>query len=422
MRGSAYGGGSSGITGGSGGGSRLDAANRDAFGRLRVSEPLTIFDSKQSNDNQALFWDETTGLSDISSAHDPDRAATIISYNGGATGGTFIRQTFMRFNYQPGKSQQILMTGILDMSGGGAGITRRVGYFDDDNGLFFQDANDVISVVRRSKSTGTPVDEVVEQTNWNVDVMDGSGISGVTLDLTKTQIFSIDFEWLGVGRVRMFLVSAGVFYLVHEFDHANILDVVYMSTPNLPCRYELVAAGGSAASSIECLCSSVLSEGGQQHMGSIRYRSTNGTHINAQAANTTYALVGIRLKTTHIGAMIDLESISLINVAGDDYEWLILLNPSVSTPVTWEDEPNGAVQTSVGNAGSPSTSTLTGGTVLSGGFVKSSSSGGHVDQGLSNAIRLGSAIDGTRDEIYLACRPLTSGADMEAGLDWREIQ
>ena len=115
------------------------------------------------------------------------------------TAGKFTRQTFMRFNYQPGKSQLINMTFILDKSGGGTGVQRRVGIFDDDNGIFLEDDEGTIKAVIRSNATGTPVNTKVSQTSWNIDAMDGSGRSGITIDWTKSQILTIDYEWLEAG-------------------------------------------------------------------------------------------------------------------------------------------------------------------------------------------------------------------------------
>jgi hypothetical protein len=149
----------------------VDSPSIDAFARWRVSNPETLFDSKQIFDNQPLFWDEELESgAGITSAHSTATASTVITSTLN-TAGTFTRQTFQRFNYQPGKSQLILITGILDRSGGGTGVQRRIGYFDDDNGLFFEDDEGTVKVVRRTSVTGTPVDNKVTQASWNLDVI-----------------------------------------------------------------------------------------------------------------------------------------------------------------------------------------------------------------------------------------------------------
>lgn len=395
-----------------------DNPTGDAFGRVRTTTPVTLFDAKQLYDNAPLFWDdqETSG-SGTGSSYSSDRASSTLSVSD-TTAGTRLRQTFQRFNYQPGKSFFILMTGILDKSGGGTDITRRIGHYDDDNGLFFEDSAGTYRVVRRSNVTGSPVDTAVNQSAWNIDPMDGTGNSGITIDFTKTQIFVIDFEWLGVGRVRFGFNIDGVTYYCHQFLNANNLDAVYMSTPNLPLRYEIINGGTGSASELECICTSVLSEGGQEPTGILRYFSTGGgVHVDAQTADTTYAIAGIRLKSAYIGTTINLTNMSMVNETGDDYEWLLIFNPTVADTFTYSDLTNSAVQTAKG----AEANTVTGGTQIDGGFVKSGGTSGSITISLDNALRLGAAIDGTVDEIVLCARPLTNGANIHAAITWREL-
>lgn len=398
----------------------IDSGQLDAFARLRVSNPLTIFDSKQIFDNQPLFWDESLESgAGIASAHSADTASTVITSTV-SVAGKFTRQTFRRFNYQPGKSQQIMMTGILDRSGGGTGVQRRVGIFDDDNGLFFEDDEGTVKVVRRTNVTGTPVDNKVAQASWNLDVMNGSGPSGITLDWTKAQLFLIDFEWLAIGRVRMGVFVGGVVHYVHEFLAGNVLDKVYMSTPNLPLRYQMITTGGSPASTMECICSAVTSEGGQDEQGILRHKSTAGTHVDANTEDIIYAIVGIRLKSTHLGAAITLISASIAEYAGNkDLEWMIIFNGTVAGAPTWANETNSAIQTFLG----ATANTVTGGTIIAGGYFSSAQKGGATIEELQNALLLGASIGGTVDEIVLAVRPVggSTNTDVEGSLTWREL-
>jgi len=274
-----------------------DSPSLDAFGRFRVSNPFTIFDSKQLFDSQPTLWDddEETG-SGTSSSHSTDTSATTISVSDSISGKR-TRQTFMRFNYQPGKSFLIMLTGILATTGSGTGNTFRIGYFDDNNGIFFEDHDETLRVVRRTSTSGSPVDNAVAQSSWNLDTLDGSGLSGVTLDKTKTQIFVIDFQWLGVGRVRMGVVVNGVLIYCHEFLNSNVLDTVYMSTPNLPLRYQIENNGSGDAGSMDQICCTIVSEGGVEDNGALHYQSTGDNSINANTVGTWYVVCGLRLKT-----------------------------------------------------------------------------------------------------------------------------
>lgn len=398
-----------------------DSPSIDAFARLRVSEPLTIFDSKQLFDNAPLFWDdqEVSG-SGTSSTYTQAKASTTLSVSD-TTAGKRVRQTFMRFNYQPGKSQLVFMTGTLGLTGGGAGIKRGAGIYDDDNGIFFQDNGGAIEAVVRSSTTGSAVDNSVTQNDFNLDKLDGTGASGVTLDPLASQILVFDFEWLGVGRIRCGFVFDGVPVYCHEFNHANVLAGVYMSTPNLPLRYEIENTGAGSAASLEHICSTVVSEGGQNEIGSLNYHSNDDNDIDANSIGTTYMLAGIRLKTTHIGATVKLLNQSIINDTTDNYEWVLVFNPTVAGSPTWTDKANSAVQTTVGSSANPSTTTVTGGQVIAGGYVKSSGNSGDVTLGVDSAILLGAAIDGTVDELFLCVKPLSTNANVSGALTWREL-
>jgi len=408
-----------------------DSPSIDAFGRWRVSNPETLFDSKNIFDdpdlastveNQTLLYDnqETSGSGTGTNykANESSQDLTV----GNATAGTRIRQTKMRFNYQPGKSQEVLMT--FNLNGTATGITKREGMFDDNNGLFLEADGTTINFVRRTYTSGSAVDNQVEQSNWNIDTMDGNGNSGITLDFTKTQILIIDFEWLGVGRVRMGFVIDGKIYYAHEFLNSNILDVVYMQTPNLPLRSEISNDGTGAADSLEQICSTVISEGGSQDIGIIRYASTAGTHVDANTENSIYAILGIKLKSAYIGTTIRIINSSIqLHTANHKCEWMLIYNPTVAGTFTYSDQTNSAVQVAKG----ATANTITGGYYITGGFIESggqqSGNAGSTSRGIENALRLGSLIDGTTDSIVLAVRPIASSTnvDVEGSLTWREL-
>lgn len=291
----------------------------DAFSRQRVSDPETLFDSKQTLDNQPLIWgDQEVSGSGTSSTHSALTASTVLAVSA-STAGTRIRQTFRRFNYQPAKSQLVFMTVTLGETGGGAGIQRCSGLYDDNNGIFFRDNEGTVEAVVRSKATGSVVDNAVAQSAWSEDTMDGSGDvnnpSGITFDGTKSQIIFFDFEWLGVGSVRMGFVVDGALHIVHKFHHANKAAGVYLSSPCLPLRYEIINDGTGAASDLECICASVISEGGHNPKGLPQHHGTAGTHVECTTIDTLFMVCGIRLSAAGVSAGIEMElsGISIIN-------------------------------------------------------------------------------------------------------------
>ena len=405
-------------------------ATGDAFGRLRVSDPITIFDSKQiyndpdlatSVENSPLFFDnaQVSGAG-TTTLYEVDKASTTLLV-AATTAGLRVRQTKMRFNYQPGKSQLTIMT-FRFSSAAVAGVLRKIGHYDDNNGLLFDDNGVNYGFIVRSKTSGAVVDTRVAQADWNLDRFDGTGPSGINLDFTKVQILVIDFEWLGVGRVRMGWHVDGVTYYAHQFLNTNNLVTVYMSTPNLPLRCEIQNTGAGPVASISQICGSVSSEGGAHTDGIVRSASTDGTHLDANVLDTVYALLGMQLKEAYISATVNLINMSIQEQVGSkQLEWMLLLNPTVAGTFTY----TGEAQSAIAVARGVTANTVTNGYRIGGGYFNSaggSGGGGSIESTLNNAVRLGATIAGVRDTIVLCVRPVGgTNADVEGSITWREL-
>lgn len=390
-------------------------AGSDAFGRQRVSNPEMIFNSKQIFDNQPLYWDDVQESgSGTSSTYSNNTASSTLSVSA-FTAGKRTRQTFMRFNYQASKSQLIFITGIIKASGGGTGIITRMGYFDDNNGLFLECNAGTINLVRRTYVTGAAVDDTIPQSTWNLDKMDGAGPSKITLDFTKTQIFMMDFEWLGVGRVRFGFNVEGVTYYVHELSAANNLTTVYMSSPNLPLRYQIINNGTGIASSINCICSAVISEGGREEVATNSYASTANVGITA-TKSVTNAILAARLKSGYLGATIDVLDLSLLTSSNDNYEWQLYLNPSGINALTYSGINNSALEYAV----APNGTAISGGFSIAGGYAQAKTD--IQATSLKSLLKLGCSITGKRDVLVLSCLPLgASDSTVYGAINYREF-
>jgi hypothetical protein len=273
----------------------LDAntASGDAFNRQRVSEPAGLFDSQHEYDTSPLLWD-TTLTGSGTATHLPNESSVRLRVDGPSQG--VVRQTRAYFRYQPGKSQFVMCTFAFPTLE--VGTTRRVGYFDASNGIFLElNANNAFLVLRSSTS-GSPVDTKVAQASWNADALNGTGESKIRLDFTRSQIFAIDLEWLGVGRVRAGFVVDGVIRPAHEFLNANVYEKVYMTTANLPVRYELVSDGTSLVTNHDLIqiCSTVISEGGAEIERGLPFATSNG--VTSIAVTTRRPILSIRPKAT----------------------------------------------------------------------------------------------------------------------------
>jgi hypothetical protein len=227
---------------------------------LRVSPPVTLFDSQNRYAKSADFDEALSGSATVT--YSADESSVLLNVTS-ASGDKVIRETRRVFAYQPGKSLLVMNTFVMPTAH--ANLRCRVGYYGVNNGVFFERAGTALRMVRRTYTSGSVVDNVVAQADWNGDKLDGTGSSGLTIDTTKSQIFWQDFEWLGVGSVRTGFVINGKFIVCHTFNHANILALVYMTTAILPIRYEIENTGATDGSrTMKQICSTVISEGGYE--------------------------------------------------------------------------------------------------------------------------------------------------------------
>lgn len=393
----------------------------DAFGRYRVSEPVNIFDSKQIADSQPLFWDDAeTAGSGTSSTFNTGQASTTIAV-ANLTIGTRVRQSKRWFNYQPGKSQLIFMTFVLGAAA--TGITRRVGQFETSNGLFLEQDGNGLAVVRRTGTSGVPVDNRVVQADWNLDTLDGSGPSGgnpsgITLNPAASQILIIDYEWLGVGSVRLGFVINGQIIYCHQFNNANALSLVYMGSPNLPLRYEISNDGAGPAAGLVHICAQVSSEGGQQRTGIDFSVSRGATALRTLNNSNLYPLIAIRLQSTYRFATVIPRDLNVMVTSTAAYRWALLMNPTVvGTAFGFTPVANSAIEADVSRTNA---TTVTGGTQLATGYGQAQQTG-QSDFNLGNDIALGSTIAGVSDVLVLAAQRVTGTTeDFFGALGWHE--
>ncbi len=252
-------------------GNRIGPANPsgtavDAFGRARVSTPLTLFDSSHRFKDNGLW--STSNTATATYAHNANAGLIVLNLDT-TSDAEIIRETTKVFSYQPGKSLQILQTFVFNTAK--TGLRQRCGYFGAQNGVYLELDGTTLSWVERSYSNNAVNETRVSQANWNRDTLLGevpTSPSQVTLDISKAQIAFIDIEWLGLGTVRCGFVIDGQLIHTHSFHHANLIESTYMTTGSLPCRYEIKNTAATASNStLKQVCSSVISEGGYELRG-----------------------------------------------------------------------------------------------------------------------------------------------------------
>lgn len=376
----------------------------DAFMRLRVSNPYSIFDCKLLYDKQPLFWDDAVlSGSGTSSVYNSNQASVTLNVSSNVP-GLHARQTFQRFLYQPGKSQLIMMTGVIGAYV--SGVTKRIGLFDNKNGLFFQSGPDGYYVGKRTYVTGSTVDTLVPQSEWNKNKLDSQDL--INLDFNKANIFYFNYEWLGVGDIFCGVALGAKFVPLHQFYNANNVSTVTFSLPNLPLRYEIQNNGTGPASSLTCICTTVMSEGGQQGSGYIYSIDRNTNVLSINASGIQVPLISIRLQTGKESACVFLEGINVISTTTNViFRWVVLLNPTFLSPITYTQRPYSCIEY---NNSTTVTTTVTGGVILFSGYGVGKDANIFTND-LAAKLSLGVSLGGVSDVLVLAIQRLDNQTD-----------
>jgi hypothetical protein len=395
----------------------------DAFGRLKTASPLTLFDSSHRYRDNGLWSTYTSGTASATFNASQGLVDLVI---GSVSGDEIIRETTKVFSYQPGKSLLVMNTFVLNETK--TNLRQRVGYYGDDNGIYFELHGNAINFVERSLVTGAVTETPVLQADWNGDKLDGTGPSGLTLDLTKAQIMWMDIEWLGIGTVRVGFVINGQLILCHSFHHANLIASTYITTASLPLRYEIKNDGTpspTTSSTLKQVCSTVISEGGYQLSGA---QQAIGTPVASPrtltTASTDYPIISLRLKASpdRLDAIVILTAASILPLSSSgspNHNWRIVAT-GTTTGGTWESAgDDSAVQYNITGTG------FSGGRVLASGFLGTSNQSiAGVDilkEALFKSQLERNGITGTPFELSLVISASANNASVLASLDWEEI-
>ena len=387
----------------------------DAFGRLRVSNPLTIFDSKNIMSKNNLFDESLTGSGTVSYTANKSTVNLNVTQ---VSGDKTIRQSKRVMSYQPGKSLLIFNTFVMNTLT--ANLKQKVGLFDVNNGIFFYADGTTLKIVRRTYTSGSPVDTEISQSSWNGDKLDGTGASGFTLDPAKSNILFIDIEWLGVGSVRVGFVINGQLITAHTFFNANSLTTVYMQTANLPIRYEIETAAtlASGTYTLQQICSSCISEGGYSPEGLEQMIGTSQINagVNLGTANTYYNIATIRIKSGRPYAVIVPAGVDVLNISNGDFEWGLFFNATPSSAFSYTSFSDN-VEYDLTTVDLTSTGTRIAGGYLGGKTAPFALGGDFI--AFSN--QLGQTISGTSDTLTLGVRPGAANGDVSGLIKWYDL-
>ena len=391
----------------------------DAFGRLRISNPFTLFDSSHRfsiNGN----WN-TSGAVSGEAVFNTNQGLVDLNV-GTASGSKVYRETNKVFPYQPGKSLLVMTTFVL--ASGETNRRQRVGYFSSGNGIYLQLSGSTLSFVERSSVSGSVTETIVSQSNWNVDKLDGTGESEITLDKTKSQILWMDVEWLGVGTVRTGFVVNGQLIHCHSFNHANIFNSTYITTACLPVRYEIENLGTTTASgTMKEICATVISEGGYDIRGQSRTAGTLITHAYTfTTSGVDYPMVSLRLKTSpdRLDSVVIPNALSFIGQGNNAlFNWKVVGGGTTSGG-TWTTTATGSsVEYNI------SGTSISGGTVLAQGYVAANTQGQNAlevtTKDLFKYQLQRNSFTNTPTELTFVVTSKVNGDTGFAAIDWEEI-
>ena len=398
----------------------------DAFGRLRISQPLTLFDSTHRfADNGLWATSNTAGNSSYSFSNNQ----SLITMTVGTTeNAEVVRETTKVFSYQPGKSLLIMST--FAMNTPQANVRQRVGYFGQSNGIYFENDGTTNYFVLRTNTSSTVTETKVPQSEWNVDKFDGTGYSSQSggaehtggLDVSKTNILWMDIEWLGVGDVRCGFVVDGKMTIAHIFHNDNKNLMPYMTTASLPLRYEIKNTGVTASNStLKQICSTVISEGGYELYGSQQATQTPiGSPIDLPTPGTYYPVISLRLKANRLDAIVILTALSILGITNNAvYNWQVRAGSNTTGGGTWVSAgDNSAVEYKIDGG------TMTGGRILASGFTGATISAVPVDilkEALFKFQLERDSFTNTPYELTLCASATLNGSDIYASMDWEEI-
>jgi hypothetical protein len=398
--------------------------NIDAFGRGRVSMPYTLGDYKHVYGLDPNFIDYKVNGGDV--AFQVNQACARLSTTSNPS-SRIVHQTKFYHHYMPGKSQVILSS--FNFYAATANVTKRTGYFDDNNGIFLEQAgNGTLTWVVRSYVTGAPTERRTAQSQWSEDKCDGTGPSGFNIDITKTQLIWMDFQWLGVGRVRCGFVHDGQYVLAHEFNNSNNLATVYLSNPNLPVRCEMLNTGVTTGAYFDQICSTVISEGGYIEAGQ-DWAVTNTPRL--LTSGSTLPIMAIRLKNTfrtyQNRMIVRMGNLNMFS-DGENIKWRLIKLPDSSqlTETTWT-----SVDDDSGVEYNVDATAFTDGDEIDNGWVGASTQGSQKAGGSPGSNIPSSAkknyivqnYDCTNSEIYVvvATNLGAQSTNVGVGMQWREI-
>lgn len=390
-------------------------SNLDAFSRIRVSEPRTKFEYAFLYDDNSILFNSSLVSGGLVTHNTTTKTLTLTCTT--TTNSESIYQSREYIRYPIGKSILVFLAG--NFNGQATSVTKRYGQFDANNGYFVELDGTNAKVVLRSKTSGSVVDNAINQTSWNLDKLNGTGISGLTLDFTKVQTICISYQW-GSGRVLFGFMIAGSIVWCHQFLAANINTIAYSQTANLPVRAS-IKNNASTTSTMLMISGAVICDGGDTDFGRLYSINNASTARNFTGAGGRIPIISLRKQTTVPEMVAEVIDYGCYFNSADDFLIEIVKNPTL-TGASWANTTSGYMQRDV------AATALSGGTTMisfygtggaSGGLLTPASSATSSTQTLN--YRIGTLLDGSSEIISLVLTNITATASAYGFINYKEL-
>lgn len=388
----------------------------DAFGLAQFSQKTQVESHFFTyGDTPNSFYDDAViGASVTSSIQD----SSIVLSTGITSGSRITRTTHQYYPYNPGEGNEVLLSYRCG-DNGKENVVRRWGLFDDEDGIFFELNETTFRVGIRSSTSGTPVDILIDQDDFNGDQLDTANINKFVLDVSKYNIFWMDYQWLGTGIIRFGAIAPdGTRITIHTVQNPNSLTVPYIRRGTLPLRLEQFNIGLAASTSeSRMVCASILR---QNHLagfaGEVYSYSSNLTNVSS---SVYVPIISSKPLITHKGQTnritfipTDLE----VSVVGDPIYLNVLLNPGL-TGATYSGS---AADTSGFLIDTDATATISG-TIQNSLLFGVGVTHREFEENLINTLKL--SADGVSQPIFsIQAKTVTPGGNSQVALivRWKE--
>ena len=285
----------------------VDVAKRgkDVTGHIKTSQDQNIYEADFEYGLQPLRWEAlTVGGGTIQ--HMPGIGGvkmTILS-----AGDATIRQSRPYHRYQPGKA--MYMASAVNFGGAAAGQVQRVGFFDDSNGIFFEQ-----STPTAGNPSGMFAVVRTDQNQYNTFITNGGATSGVdtrfdfanwtdpqniknSINWATIQMIWLEYAWYGAGTVRWGILSGGEQFVLNDVCFGNYPNqiIAWSRTGSLPVRYEQRNNTANLSSVMIHFGVSVIVEGGRDAQRGFTYAYSNSGNYNVTVNQIRKPVLSIRYR------------------------------------------------------------------------------------------------------------------------------